>query len=311
MKIHRIKHSRIDKEKYDRCILNARHGTIYAMSWYLDTAAPGWQLLATPGYSFVMPLPEKKKFGIPYILQPLMCQQLGIFSQEEITQSIFELFIKKIPAIYCILQLNTGNLFYHKNLTKRLNYTLDISPNYEEIKSRYHTNTRSDLKKTARNHLIIDRETDYTAIFEILKEHSLHYTGKLFAATKNIAAHAHGKGLVTARYVRDEKTSEILAGALFVLWKNRFYYLLPVSTPHGKKVRAMRFLIDRFIAEFAGKNHAIDFEGSSAPSVAQFYQSFGALPEFYPSYYKNKLGGLFQLIIKHLYTAKIHRIKQD
>jgi hypothetical protein len=110
--------------------------------------------------------------------------------------------------------------------------------------------------------------------------------------------------------VRDEKTSEILAGAFFVLWKNRFYYLLPVSTPQGKKVRAMRFLIDRFIAEFAGQNYVIDFEGSSVPSVAQFYQSFGALPEFYPSYCKDKLGGLFQLI-KHLYTAKIHRIKQD
>jgi hypothetical protein len=286
MKIRLIQHTDIDKEQYDRCILNARQGTIYAMSWYLDTVAPGWQLLATPDYSVVMPVPRKKKFGIPYVLQPLMCQQLGIFSPEEITKEVYDCFMKKIPAVYCVLQLNSGNVFDQKEL--RPNYMLDLCSNYETIRNRYHSNTRNDLKKIANSGLIPDDKTDAATVVELVKEQSPHYTGKLLAMAQQVVAKACEKGIVQVRCVRDKETSELLAGALFFQWKNRLYYMLPISTPNGKKARAMRFLIDRFIAELAGQEYIIDFEGSAVSSVAQFYRNFGAISEPYPRYYKNK-----------------------
>jgi uncharacterized protein YqiB (DUF1249 family) len=289
MKIHLIKQQDINKEEYDRCILNSLNGTIYAMSWYLDATAPGWQLLAPPDYSYVMPIFQKRKFGIPYVLQPLMCQQLGIFSTEEITKTIFEQFLKKIPAVYCVMQFNTGNFFQNKNLKERSNYVLDLSPDYEELKSRYHSNTRSDLKKIDRNNLVIDTEVDYTTILKMIETHSQHYTNKVFVNARNVAETANEKNALLIRCVRDKETLEIVAGVLFLRWKNRFYYILPISTAKGKKMRAMRFLIDRFIAEFAGQNYILDFEGSSIASVAQFYRNFGAVLEVYPCYYKNKL----------------------
>ncbi|MDR0865653.1 MAG: hypothetical protein LBO74_12080 [Candidatus Symbiothrix sp.] len=294
MKIQWIKHPAIDKEKYDRCILDARNGTIYAMSWYLDAVASGWQLLATPDYSFVMPVLQKRKFGIPYVLQPMLCQQSGIFSPEEITKAIFEQFIKKIPAVYCILQLNPGNSFQHKDLKERPNYVLDLRPEYEEIKSRYHSNTRSDLKKRTNADLVIDSETDYVTILDLMQKHSLHYTGKILAKAKNVIEAAKEKNALLIRCVREKETMEIVAGVLFLRWKNRFYYIFPVSTAKGKEMRAMRFLIDRFIAEFAGQNYILDFEGSSIPAVARFYQNFGATLEAYPCYYKSKLPFIFR-----------------
>ncbi|GHT39312.1 hypothetical protein FACS189437_02320 [Bacteroidia bacterium] len=286
MKINYIQHTDIDKERYDRCILNARQGTIYAMSWYLDTVAPGWQLLATTGYSFIMPVPQKKKFGIPYVIQPILCQQLGVFSAEEITKEVYDCFVKKIPGVYCVLQLNNGNVFDQKEL--RPNYVLDIRPDYETIRSRYHSNTRNDLKKIAKSGLIADNQTEAVEVIELVKEHSPHYTGKLLTMARKLVKKACEKDIVRVRCVRDESTSELLAGALFFQWKNRLYYLLPISTPDGKKVRAMRFLIDRFIAELAGQDYIIDFEGSAILSVAQFYRNFGAISEPYPRYYKNK-----------------------
>jgi len=280
MKIRLFKQEDIDKEKYDQCIENAPNGVIYALSWYLDIAAPGWQLLATPDYSCVMPIPRKKKFGIPYLLQPLMCQQLGIFSPETISEEIYRHFMKKIPGAYCILQLNSGNLFGQKEL--RPNYILDIRSGYETVQRGYHTNTRTDLKKAAKAGLITDRSTDYTAIVELIKQLSPHYTGKIVDIAAQLAEKAQEKNSLLVRCVREETSSELVSGCLFFRWKNRLYYLLPVSTSKGKKTSAMRFLLDRFVAEFAGKNFWIDFEGSSAPSVAQFYQNFGAEPEWYP-----------------------------
>ncbi|MDR2683581.1 MAG: hypothetical protein LBB64_06915 [Dysgonamonadaceae bacterium] len=281
MNIRHFRHTDIDKGKYDQCILNAPNGVIYAMSWYLDTVSPDWQLLATPDYSFVMPLPRKKKFGLPYILQPSMCQQLGIFSPETINREIYWYFIKKIPAVaYCLLQLNSGNLFGQKEL--RPNYVLDIRPDYPTVQSGYHNNTRTGLKKAARSGLIIDHPTDYTLVLELAAQHSLPYTGQLLDTARKLSLQANENGSLLVRCVRDEATAELQSGVLFFRWKNRFYYLVPVSTPQGKQTGAMRFLIDRFIAEWAGQNHWIDFEGSAIPSIAQFYRNFGAVAEWYP-----------------------------
>jgi hypothetical protein len=280
MNIRFFKHADIDREQYDRCILQASNGVIYAMSWYLDIAAPNWQLLATPDYSFVMPLPRKRKIGIPYLLQPWMCQQLGIFSPEKTSRETCRSFIRKIPAAYCILQLNTGNVSGQKEL--RPNYVLDIRPNYTAIQNLYHGNTRTELKKAAKAGLVIDNQSDYRAIIELAKQQSLHYNGQLLDIVQKLSARAHEDGSLFVRYVCDGATSERLAGALFFRWKNRLYYLVPISTPRGKQTGAMRFLIDRFIAEFAEQNYWIDFEGSSVPSVAQFYRNFGATAEWYP-----------------------------
>ena len=284
MKISFFRQREIDKKRYDQCIEDASNGVIYALSWYLDAAAPGWSLLATSDYSFVMPLPQKQKFGIPYILQPLMCQQLGIFSPENISEEIYRQFIKKIPNVYCILQLNSGNLFGQKEL--RPNYSLDICPDYESIQSRYHNNTRSELKKAAKAGLFFDNRTDYPAIIAFAQQQSPYYTGKVLDIAGRLAEKAHENGSLLARCVRDETNCAFVSAVLFFRWKNRLYYLLPVSSAEGKKTGAMRFLLDRFIAEFAGEDYRIDFEGSAIPSVAQFYRNFGAEVEWYPVFRK-------------------------
>jgi len=284
VKIHLISHRQIDKQKYDACIEQAHNGTLYAASWFLDIVAPEWELLTTSDYSFVMPLPLKRKFGIPYLLPPLFCQQLGLFSPEEITQNLLNDFLKKISTVYCLFPLNAGNLFDRNDFYPRLNYRLDISRNYEEIKNGYHSNTRSDLKKTVKNRLVVDRTLTPEFFFEIMARHSPYYVGALFETGKKLATEAHLRNQKLIRCVRKEETGEIAACIFFFRWKNRFYYLLPVSSPEGKKLSAMRFLLDRFIAEFSGKNYLLDFEGSTIPSVAQFYHNFGAVAEIYPLY---------------------------
>ena len=213
-----------------------------------------------------------------------MCQQLGIFSQERISEETYRHFIKKLPAVYCILQLNSGNLFGQKEL--RPNYVLDIRPDYKTVQSAYHTNTRTDLKKATKAGLTIDAQTDYAAIIELTKQQSPFYTGKMLDIATRLAEKAQENDSLLVRCVRDESTSELLSAVLFFRWKNRLYYLLPVSTTKGKKMSAMRFLLDRFITEFAGQDYWIDFEGSAAPSVARFYQNFGAAPEWYPVFRK-------------------------
>jgi hypothetical protein len=282
MKIRLFAPVDIDRERYDRCILDAPNGVVYALSWYLDVVAPGWQLLATDDYSFVMPLPLKRKLGLPYVLQPSMSQQLGVFSTEVVSEAIVRCFLRKIPAVYCMLQLNAGNVLDGKEW--RPNYVLDIRSSYEIIRRAYHRNTHAGLKKADRARLLFDRMEDPASVLELLRSQSIHYSEKEVDVMWKLSVQAQDRDVLYVRCVWDEAGVELLAGVLFFRWKDRFYYLTPVSSSAGRAIGAMRFLIDRFVAEFAGQWFRIDFEGSAVPSVAQFYRNFGAVAEWYPVY---------------------------
>jgi hypothetical protein len=88
MKIRHLKHSEIDLQKWDSCVQNAANALVYAESWYLDIVSPHWEALVADDYEYVMPLPVKRKFGIPFLVQPPLSQQLGVFSLHIIDKSI-------------------------------------------------------------------------------------------------------------------------------------------------------------------------------------------------------------------------------
>ena len=64
--IHYLKHHRIDKARWDRCISKAVNSRVYACSWYLDLVCPGWEALVEEDYTSVFPLTSRWK-GIYYL----------------------------------------------------------------------------------------------------------------------------------------------------------------------------------------------------------------------------------------------------
>ncbi|MCC8144909.1 MAG: hypothetical protein LIO93_00385 [Bacteroidales bacterium] len=298
MKIDRIKHQNIDKLKYDECIGRSPNGTVYALSWYLDIVSPGWYLLATPDYEYVMPLPVKRKLGIPYIIQPLVCQQLGIFSSGNIDHKVIEYFLNKISVLYCYLQLNAGNNMGSPAFTYRPNYVLDLRETYDIIRSGYNKNTKTQLKKSFMAGLSIEKEIDINFALQFVKENSPYYTDKAYRYSCKILEEAARRKILHLWGVRELQTNQVVSIASFIFWKKCFYYLLPVSSGRGKDLQAMRFLIDRFVSGYAGSGNCIDFEGSAISSVAQFYKSFGSALRPYPVFEKNHLSFLTKLIKK-------------
>ncbi len=70
MKLIHLKHHNINKMAWDATVRVASSGMPYAYSWFLDVVSPQWEALVTPAYTYVMPLPVKRKFGIAYVIQP-------------------------------------------------------------------------------------------------------------------------------------------------------------------------------------------------------------------------------------------------
>jgi hypothetical protein len=92
-----LKHPEIDKQKWDLCIASSSNGMANVNSWYLDIVSPGWEALVQDNYKAIMPVPLKRKYNIPYIIQPLFVQQLGIFSSNSNAITDVNHFLKYIP----------------------------------------------------------------------------------------------------------------------------------------------------------------------------------------------------------------------
>ena len=88
-------------------------------------------------------------------------------------------------------------------------------------------------------------------------------------------------------YLIQNLNCEIIAGAFFLVYFNRIYYLVSFSSEEGKKTSAMFWLIDKMIQKYAQKDMVLDFEGSTIPGIAKFMKGWGAELVMYPRYCKN------------------------
>ena len=282
MKIKRIKHQEIDFDAYNHCVESSPFGTVYAMSWYLDAVSPQWEVLMADNYRYVMPLPVKKKMGISYLTQPYFCQQLGIFSTEPISLNIYNQLVKAIPYFFYRIQLNPGNRFDGFHTQLRDNFELNLNRPYSEIRENYGQNFDRNIKKSKKIRLYIDKKTKLDTFFEIVKNNAGERPiQNLLPLFKEMIMKIQEKVSIEIQCVKDESDS-VLSAALFLRWRKRIYYLLPVSTPEGKATQSMSFLLDQLIQEYAEQALILDFEGSSIPNVARFYQGTGAVKTSYP-----------------------------
>jgi hypothetical protein len=294
MEIIFVEHKEIDREKYDNCIVNAEHGTVYAMSWYLDAIHPGWELLIAEDYRYVMPLPVKQKYGLKYLIQPFFSQQLGVFSMQNITPEAFENFLKAIPYRLYFLQFNSGNILNNQDVDIRINFVLPLDKPYADIQKNYKKNFARNLRKAENENFRIENNTDLDVFLDVIRKNTegrpINYLTDTF---RNVVTRIRQNTGIEIWSVKNIH-GELLSSALFVYWKNRVYYLLPVSTREGKQKQSMSFLLDKFIETSANKGLILDFEGSSIPNIARYYESTGASAEHYPVLCKPKI--LFKLI---------------
>jgi hypothetical protein len=282
MKIILLKYEEIDFEAYNRCIEASPHGAIYAMSWYLDAVSPRWELLMADNYRYVMPLPVKRKWGVKYLMQPYFCQQLGIFFTQPLSSEIFKSFVSAIPYFFYYIQLNAGNVFDSACSKIKDNFVLDLNKSYPEIRKSYKKNFVRNIRKAEEKFLRIEKNTDWEMFLYTIKNNSENRPiRRLFPVFESFMRRISQYATIEIWSVKNERQA-ILSSALFFRWRDKIYYMLPVSTPEGKENQSMSFLLDQWIQIHSERKLWLDFEGSSIPNVARFYQSTGAVKETFP-----------------------------
>ena len=273
MKIKHLSHFSINKQNWDELILQADNGLVYALSWYLDIISPQWEALISSDLKYIMPVPIKYKYKLPYIVQPPMAQQLGVFGKVPVPAEITRIFIKNFPSYSYQLNLNHANL-YPKSF-QMPNYVLSLADSYDKLSKSFSKNTVRNIQKAEKNELKIIHDyhaNDFLKLYEsVNKKNKFLDLGMVYA----LISQGIERNIFQIKAVSNKK-GDVIAALCYTLFKDRFTYLIPVSSEQGKKDSAMFYLVDHLIRQTAGQDKILDFEGSSIHGVARFYRGFGA-----------------------------------
>jgi len=285
MNLRYIKHEDIDRKKWDSCVHFALNGNPYGYTWYLNNVCEEWDAVVEGDYESVFPLVWNNRLaGYKRLFQPQFCQQLGLFSTHVLSAKRLEAFLEAIPHEfrYIDIYLNERNAISPESgfeIFQRPNYQLSLADDYENIRKKYSTNLKRNLKKAAKNDLTFTTSIKPEALVKLFRTHQ----GKQIPDMQDSSYHTlhriiynalhRGQGFITG--IQDSE-GELCAAAFFLAGHSKIINLLPSSSPRGKELSAMHILLDVLIRNNAGRPVTLDFEGSAIPSIARFYQSFGA-----------------------------------
>jgi len=285
--IRYIEHQHINPIKWDNCIHNGNCNFSYGLYDYLDAITnSSWDALILGDYEAVFPLPFKKKMGVYYIYQPIFCQQLGIFGDSKNIKSSD--FINSIPRKFLRIHLNLNayNCDYSSNFLKiKPNFVLPF-PHKPELT--FNNDALKNIKRLEKYNLNYIYNEPIAVVIQLFHEmwgeinkyrYPIDY--ELF---ENTCVKMKEKDQLLTLVVNNENGT-LLGGAIFLISPLRLHYICAAPTEAGKKIGVMHGIIDKICRDF--ENHTIDFEGSSYPSVADFYKKFGGINEPYYRYENN------------------------
>ena len=268
-----IKRKNLDVQKYDNCISNSLQSRVYGYSWYLDIVADNWDVLVLDDYKAVMPIPWKSKYFVKYITQPYFCQQLGIFSVEEISEELCSEMLNNIPKKFkkINLNLNSDNFMISKT-ESRTNYVLELNTEYQNLFKSFSKGRKHAVKVGEKKNLHLKNVSilELIALKEQFYEH-ISFNKSILENLVNFCL-KNKKGFLLGVFDGDV----LLGGGFFLKSNNRIIYLFSSFNTKGRKLQAASFLIGNVINQYENSNYVLDFEGGNIPNIGSFFKSFGA-----------------------------------
>jgi len=270
----------IDDRQWDNCINGSKKPLCSALSWYLDIVSPNWHALVLENYHAVLPLQIKSKAGFKYTTHPIFCQQHGIFSTTNLTQSTIEQFYEHI-ARFLFIEIQSQPYFLPK-LNKKIivqtrpNYELALNNSFFTIHQKMSRNTKWNLRQAEKHQLTVIQTTPPEEFYKFyLTHHKERYTTDQFDKLNQIIHQSIEQN--TGRIyscLNDE--NEIISLSLFFFLNNRIVYFKSVSSEEGYLKRANFKILSTLIEEYCTSNYILDFEGSRNEGIARFLEGWGA-----------------------------------
>lgn len=255
-------------------ISHCNNALIFHHPDYIDAFCQ-WDVIVLDDYEGGIILPITKSMGMSKIYQPAFIQKCAWLGDSLLPDEEVRLFDL----------IKSQNNWYHFNTSlkttskckSRINQILPLT-NYEEVRKQYSKSLRKNIDKNTKD-LITTSGMDAKQTVGLYQK----AYGKLNPHLKQ----SHYEALVKLTKSNSElfnnvhvyKDNEVVASLLFAKYNNRLHYILGAPSAEGRKLNALSVGLDYIIRENCDGKSTLDFEGSSIPSVYNYYKSFGALEE--------------------------------
>lgn len=288
-----IPHENIDFDKWDACVDAVQFPQPYGFSWYLNWLSNSWQAVVLGDYEVVLPIFQKKKYGVTFSTRPFGTQSLGPYAKIPLTEDILQGLIEEAMKHVQYAELFFGNHAATAPLSGKeySNLVLDTTPDYKELAANYSNQTKRNLKKAQKAKFELAEWVTINDAVQLwnqemsaksgIQPQSMERLGRLLEF-----CNYQKRGVLYA--VRDEYNQ--LCGAQFwVVFQGRSTLILNASTDWGKENGVSSWLIDSHIKSVSGRKHVVDFEGSSIEGLYRFYSGFGATDQPFTLHIENHL----------------------
>lgn len=287
--IRLVKHGDIDAVRWNKTIGASGFPTFFCTYEILDALVGDatWNALVMDDYDYVMPLPERSKFGVHYVYSPFFVSQMGIFSAKPVTAQITSDFFNALPSAdkHVDLLLNQSNAtdFIDSYTISLVTHTLALDKDYQVLSSAYSQNTKRNVKAARKFGLVLKNdEVGVEQIVRLFQENrgqqkEVRFKPKDYEILTQTAALLKSQGLLEVLSVHTPDGQPI-AGALMVRDFQRYRFWFSGRDARFADQKAMFFLLDEFVNRHAGTPFLLDFNGSMNENVARLYKGFGGQP---------------------------------
>ena len=168
--------------------------------------------------------------------------------------------------------------------TQYATYYLPLHEAYPSILRSYSVNRKRNLRKGRQYDQRVVANTDIGPLLRMFELYTIPRVASSlrWEATMLLSVFQCAQARKMAElYYTVDASGELLAGGLYLFYKNRIVYLFGSATDQGLRHQSMTLLMDHLIRKYGGTSYTLDFEGGNTPGLAQFYSSFGAYPVYF------------------------------
>ena len=283
--VQRLSRERLDLVRWDAAANRDPTPLPYGQHWWLDAATDySWEGLVVDDYRVVLALPRLRRFRVlPVYIRPPYTQQLGPYG--DLRPGDTAALLKAVPSLPQIAlplrpHLPLSEVPPAFTTRKRVNYVVDLSPDFETVVRGFSKRMRGYVRKHADDRLMPAERSEVVALCQerlggrggVRDYHFQRLDALVGACLERQAGNLY-------QLLED---GQLLCAGFYPTFNGRTFNAAASSTEVGLKRRGMtRMMAKVFERQCDQAGSAFDFEGSELPGVREYFASFGGVDEGY------------------------------
>lgn len=265
----------LNVDKWNRRVIE-QQSEIYSHTSFLDLCTDAdWKAIIWGDYNRVLPIYRKRKWGIiPYVCMPPFCQKWDAryLSNNDIQRVLEYLRRRNVRVDIRIITSKNSTIV---GQTKE-NFILEKGKRtYEELFGDYSSLLKKNLMR-AKGEIIENENPSEVKAFLSNNEMYINYVKE---DSRPILEKILSGKCLESKILSLRFEGSIEAVLIVPVWNQVGYTIFPYTSAKGRAIQAMSMLMDHLVKD--DTLLSINFEGSSIPSIANFYKQFNARSEQY------------------------------